>query len=281
MYGVKVVYKYVMGSGAKPPVYEEQILHVEADSFDEALEKAEISADMYMEAGEQLNSRGEMVYISCYWILDCSLSDYEEVYSRTFSNTTGMDEDEFVKLLADGCSDAERFRLENARYNPSLRGRYDISFSTKDGRFNYRAAAVIIHEDKLLVMRDEFCAYPYLPGGRVKVGEPAEAAVLRELREELNIRAEIIRPLWINQAFFKDSCRGENIHELCVYFLIDVTKTDLVERGNSFALRENYFPEEYEWMPFDELAENHVVPRFLHEKIHNLPKTPEFIANIG
>ena len=157
----------------------------------------------------------------------------------------------------------------------------DISIQAADRAFNYRVAAIINHDGRILILQDEGIPHDYLPGGRVHLGEPAEAALVRELREELNIRAEIIRPLWINQAFFKDSCRGENIHELCVYFLIDVTKTDLVERGNSFALRENYFPEEYEWIPFDELAENHVVPRFLHEKIYNLPETPEFIANIG
>ena len=71
----------------------------------------------------------------------------------------------------------------------------DITFSADGLRFNYRAAAILVCERRLLVLRDDFCAYAYLPGGRVHAGETAEAAVLRELREELGIDAQIERPL--------------------------------------------------------------------------------------
>ena len=41
----------------------------------------------------------------------------------------------------------------------------DCTFRTPEGRFNYRATAVIISRGNLLVMRDEFCTHYYLPGG--------------------------------------------------------------------------------------------------------------------
>lgn len=77
----------------------------------------------------------------------------------------------------------------------------DITFKTPEGRFNYRACAVIVHDERLLVMKDNRSPYFYLPGGRVLLHETAESAVLREVREELGVEAVIIRPLWMVQSF--------------------------------------------------------------------------------
>ena len=71
----------------------------------------------------------------------------------------------------------------------------DLSFVSGKEKFNYRVCAVIISEGKLLAMHDERSPYYYLPGGRVQMGETAEAAVAREVQEELEITPEIIRPL--------------------------------------------------------------------------------------
>lgn len=57
----------------------------------------------------------------------------------------------------------------------------DITFAAAGLRFNYRAAAVLVQEGRLLVLRDDFCAYAYLPGGRVHAGETAEAAVFARI----------------------------------------------------------------------------------------------------
>ena len=58
----------------------------------------------------------------------------------------------------------------------------DISFKTEDGRFNYRVCAIIIHDGKILAMKNERTPYYFLPGGRVGLHETAEVAVLRELK---------------------------------------------------------------------------------------------------
>ena len=102
----------------------------------------------------------------------------------------------------------------------------DITFKTEEGRFNYRVCAIIIHDGKILAMHDERSPYFYLPGGRVALHETAEVAVLRELKEEFDIDAGIVRPLWLNQSFFTEDVSKEKYHELCLYFLVDVTKTD-------------------------------------------------------
>ena len=77
----------------------------------------------------------------------------------------------------------------------------DISYQEGGGKFNYRVCAVMVHEGKLLAMRDERSPNYYLPGGRVKLGETAENAVLRELREELGIsRVELAGRLGISRS---------------------------------------------------------------------------------
>lgn len=62
------------------------------------------------------------------------------------------------------------------------------------------AAAIVVKDGKILACRRGQSKYPYLsgkfefPGGKVEPGESAEAALCRELEEEMNWRAEIVRP---------------------------------------------------------------------------------------
>lgn len=149
----------------------------------------------------------------------------------------------------------------------------DVTFKTSEGRFNYRVCAVILHGGKVLAMHDERSPYYYLPGGRVALHETAEAAVLRELREELEIDAEIVRPLWLNQSFFTEDVNGERFHELCLYFLVDVSKTSLFERGESFTLHERHHVHDFEWLDCGRLKDEYFYPLFLKDKLDSLPET--------
>ena len=147
----------------------------------------------------------------------------------------------------------------------------DISYKTESGKFNYRVCAMIISDGKILAMHDERSPYFYLPGGRVKMGETAEDAVIREVREELGIIAKIARPLWLNQAFFTEDVDHLRYHELCIYFLMDISETDLLERGNEFTVNEGKKTHIFEWLDFDQLKEEYFYPLFLKKEIINLP----------
>ena len=147
----------------------------------------------------------------------------------------------------------------------------DISYKTESGKFNYRVCAMIISDGKILAMHDERSPYFYLPGGRVKMGETAEDAVIREVREELGIIAKIARPLWLNQAFFTEDVDHLRYHELCIYFLMDISETNLLERGNEFTVNEGKKTHIFEWLDFDQLKEEYFYPLFLKKEIFNLP----------
>lgn len=154
----------------------------------------------------------------------------------------------------------------------------DVTFLTDNGRFNYRVCAVIRNENKILAMHDERSPYYYLPGGRVRLHETAEHAVLREIKEELEVDAEIVRPLWLNESFFVEDVDHDQYHEICVYFLIDVSKTSLLTKGEKFVLYESERPHEFEWLEFERLKSEYFYPVFLKEKIFELPTHLELLS---
>ncbi|MBR5310005.1 MAG: NUDIX domain-containing protein [Oscillospiraceae bacterium] len=147
----------------------------------------------------------------------------------------------------------------------------DISFKNENQKFNYRACAMIIDNNRILAMKDERSPYYYLPGGRIKMGETAEEAVIRECLEELDAEVKIIRPLWLNQAFFNEDVDNIDYHELCIYFLIDISKTDILSRGDKFFVYENKRKNSFEWLDFSKLKDEYFYPIFLKKDIYNLP----------
>ncbi|MEE1101277.1 MAG: NUDIX domain-containing protein [Agathobacter sp.] len=148
----------------------------------------------------------------------------------------------------------------------------DITFETGKEKFNYRVCAIIINDGKILAMKDYRTPYYYLPGGWVQMGETAEAAVLREVLEELNIEAKINRPLWLNQSFFNEDVNHLDYHELCLYFLMDISGTELLDKGETFSVEEEEKTNYFEWLEFERLEAEYFYPVFLKKEIFNLPE---------
>ncbi len=151
----------------------------------------------------------------------------------------------------------------------------DISFNSAEGQFNYRAGAIIVHDGKLLVMQDEGIPHDYLPGGRVHLREPAEAALARELREELDIALPPHRLVFMAESFF--TIDNTHYHEMCLYFLMDAP-AELLARGDAFNRVEGSEIHHFRWVKFEELRRLSFFPIFLKERIFSLPDTPEFIS---
>lgn len=149
----------------------------------------------------------------------------------------------------------------------------DLSFTCDNQKFNYRVCAMIISNNRILAMHDERSPYFYLPGGRVNMGETAEKAVIREVQEELGITPKIIRPVWLNQAFFTEDVDNLRYHELCIYFLMDVSETNLPKYGDAFAMTEGAHTHIFEWLEFNRLEDEYFYPLFLKKEIFSLPST--------
>lgn len=94
--------------------------------------------------------------------------------------------------------------------------RHMIAYDLPPGRFNFRAAAVVMREGRVLVGRTTTEAIWYLPGGRVEWGETTHQAVERELVEELGVAGEVGALALMIENFF--IFEGRRFHELAYYY---------------------------------------------------------------
>lgn len=147
----------------------------------------------------------------------------------------------------------------------------DITFNIDDEIFNYRVCAIIFNGDKILALKDETSPYYYLPGGRVKINETTEKALIREMKEELGVLVKIIRPLWISQSFFKEDRSGKKYHELCFYYLVKFGDDCHFYGEDKFVLNEDGQQLSFEWLEKDSLANKYIYPTFIKKEILSLP----------
>ena len=68
----------------------------------------------------------------------------------------------------------------------------DLSLDVGDYKLNIRAAGMFVHNNKILVHKDDRKDHCCLPGGRIEIGENSEETIKREIKEELGKEIEII-----------------------------------------------------------------------------------------
>ena len=118
-YGVKVIYTYSVGEDCRK-FYEEQILSVNAESFDDAYEKAEQYTSEY--DTEHTNPKGEMVKTEKVEFVDCFLAfdedgDVQEIYSSITQNKTSLTDEQFYIAISNQCTNEELYDLRYEEFN--------------------------------------------------------------------------------------------------------------------------------------------------------------------
>ncbi len=101
----------------------------------------------------------------------------------------------------------------------------DLCVKLPDGILNIRVGAIIMKEDKFLMVENDLFDHMYSVGGRIKFGETAEEAVVREVYEETGVKMEIDRLGFIHENFFPgDSLvkQGNIVHEISFFFYMKV-----------------------------------------------------------
>jgi 8-oxo-dGTP diphosphatase len=108
----------------------------------------------------------------------------------------------------------------------------------KDKKIIIRARAIILHEGAMLVVKhrpnDQYVA---LPGGHLEWGETIKECMSREIVEELGVKPEIGRLLYINNFIEKDTVQS-------IEFFFEITNgqdyknLENLERTHAFEIHE-------------------------------------------
>lgn len=159
----------------------------------------------------------------------------------------------------------------------------DCSFDEDGLWFRYRAAAVILHEGRVLMTRNELESYYYSVGGGVHHGQTAEEAVRREVLEETGVAMEVDRLVFIHENFFPGVLTGvlagRTCHELTFYFLMKYRPGVRLE-GRSTTMEGAR-----EWLEWVDLAsfgvDRPAYPAFFAEELPRLGASPKWIVTRG
>lgn len=134
-----------------------------------------------------------------------------------------------------------------------------------EGFVNIRVGAIITRGDKFLMVENLRDPYLYSVGGRIRFGESAEEAVIREVFEETGVRLEIERLGFIVENFFPgmtDDKRGRQVYEIGFYFYM---KTPENFEPRAASLTEDGICESLVWVGPD--CEKRIFPTFFRTEI--------------
>ena len=128
-------------------------------------------------------------------------------------------------------------------------------FRTKVGNtvFGVRATALIVEEGKLLVVEDEDGFYTI--GGAIQVGERTEEAVIREVKEELGVKAQAGQLAFVVENRFEQD--GVSYHNIEFHYLVDLLE------DAPLTMQEDEKRQLCEWIDIDKLEGINLVPAFL------------------
>lgn len=152
----------------------------------------------------------------------------------------------------------------------------DMCLACGDGILNIRAGAIIMKNGKLLMVGNNK-NYLYSVGGRIKFGETAEEAVVREVFEETGVKMESDRLGFVHENYFygdMPSNLNKLIYEISFFFYMKVPD-DFAPVSESFM--EGSSKERLVWVSLDD--EIKMYPEFFRTELKNPTDTVKHFVN--
>jgi 8-oxo-dGTP pyrophosphatase MutT (NUDIX family) len=155
----------------------------------------------------------------------------------------------------------------------------DMCAACGDGIINVRVGAIIMKDGKLLMVGNDRVDYFYSVGGRIRFGETAEEAVIREVFEETGVKMEIDRLGFVHENYFigdSPAKLGKQIYEISFYFYMNVP-IDFTPICESFT--EDNSREHLRWVALDEDIK--MYPEFFRTELKNPIDTVKHFVQDG
>lgn len=163
------------------------------------------------------------------------------------------------------------------KFIEELKGK-DMTVPCDYGMINIRVGAIIMKEGKFLMVGNERSEYLYSVGGRVKFGETAKEAVLREVWEETGVRMEIDRLGFVHENYFESDMpftQGKLIYEISFFYYMKVPE-EFTLISDSFT--EDGSKEYLKWVSAD--TGQKFYPEFFREELsHPVDTVKHFLTD--
>ena len=143
-----------------------------------------------------------------------------------------------------------------------------------DGLVNLRVGAIILKDGRFLMAGNDRDEYLYSVGGRIRFGETAEEAVVREVFEETGVKMPVKRLIAVHENYFRGDMStnlGKLIYEVSFFFLMNVPE-DFKPVCDS--VTEEGVRESLAWVGPD--TPKQIYPDFFREEILNPSETVRY-----
>jgi len=143
----------------------------------------------------------------------------------------------------------------------------DMTVQCDNGLINIRVGAIILKGGKLLMVGNRRSDYLYSVGGRIKFGETAEQAVVREVYEETGVKMEIERLGFVHENYFYGDAPtnfGKLIYEISFFFYMKAPKNFALKCGS---FTEDDSKEYLEWISLND--ERKIYPAFFRTELQS------------
>ncbi len=156
----------------------------------------------------------------------------------------------------------------------------DVKIIGENYKFKFRVSGVFIYNNKILVNKygeDSYC----LPGGYVEIGENSEEAILRELKEEINLDFNISSFLGITENFFVN-LRSQKTHGIDFYYRVNLNDENDYEKIDYNRIENDkggIIQHHFKWIDLSELEKYNLLPSCIKNEIKENNKVFHIVVN--